>query len=174
MVRSYKNKEKGIFIKKCIQKLKIEGYQEILKIIKISEHTKKEVKMPNNKSKGSKSERELYQKFIENSFRAVRVAGSGTMENADCDLIAGKSKSRKYAIEVKSSKKPVKYISKEQINNFLVFSEIFGLKPVIALRFSREGWLFVEPKHLRETNNNWVISLEESKKKGKRFAQFFK
>jgi len=130
--------------------------------------------MPNNKAKGSKAERELYQKFVENNFRAVRVAGSGTMENADCDLIAGKSRQRKYAIEVKSSKKPTKYISKSQINNFLVFSEIFGLKPVIALRFSREGWLFVEPKHMRETINNWAITLDEARKKGKRFAQFFK
>ena len=99
--------------------------------------------MPKNKAKGSKIERELFQKFIENNYRVVRVAGSGTMENADCDLIAGK-KGKKYSIEVKSSKKPVKYISKEQIENFMIFSEIFGLKPVLALRFSREGWLFLK------------------------------
>ena len=74
-----------------------------------------------NKSKGSNAERELYQMFVDNSYRAVRVAGSGTMENASCDLIAGK-KGRKYAIECKSSKKPVKYITKEQINNFIVFA----------------------------------------------------
>ena len=43
-----------------------------------------------NKQKGSKAERELYQMFIENNFRAVRVAGSGMMENTACDLIAGK------------------------------------------------------------------------------------
>ena len=63
-----------------------------------------------NKAKGSKAERELYEMFIANSYRAVRVAGSGTMENADCDIIAGK-KSKKYCVEVKSSKKPYKYIS---------------------------------------------------------------
>ena len=130
--------------------------------------------MPKNKSKGSNAERELFQKFVENNYRAVRVAGSGVMDNAECDLIAGKSRKSKYAVEVKSSKKPVKYISKEQINNFVVFSEIFGLKPVIALRFNREGWLFVNPKDLRETENNWAITLEEARKKGKKFAQFFK
>jgi len=128
--------------------------------------------MPKNKAKGSKIERELFQKFIENNYRVVRVAGSGMMENADCDLIAGK-KGRKYAIEVKSSKKPVKYISKEQINSFIVFSMIFGLKPVLALRFSREGWLFLHPKKMRAAGKNWVITLEEAKKKGKKFAQFF-
>jgi len=57
--------------------------------------------MPKNKSKGSKIERELFQKFIEDGrYRVVRVAGSGLMENADCDLIAGK-KGKKFAIEVK-------------------------------------------------------------------------
>jgi len=129
--------------------------------------------MPKNKSKGSKVERELFQIFVENHYRAVRVAGSGTMENAECDLIAGK-KGKKFAIEVKSSKKPVKYISKKQIENFMVFSEIFGLKPVIALRFNREGWLFINPKNLRNTGENFAITLEEAKSKGKKFAQFFK
>ena len=43
-----------------------------------------------NKSKGSNAERELYQMFVDNNFRCVRVAGSGVMENADCDIIAGK------------------------------------------------------------------------------------
>tara|TARA_Y100000310_G_C20523436_1_gene734832 strand:- start:695 stop:1093 length:399 start_codon:yes stop_codon:yes gene_type:complete len=131
--------------------------------------------MPHNKSKGSKTERELYMKFVENHYRAVRVAGSGMMENADCDLIAGK-KGRKYAIEAKSSKKPVKYISKDQINRFMVFSDIFGLTPVLALRFNREGWLFLnlkKKKMLRDSGKNWAITLEEAKKKGKKFAQFF-
>ena len=98
--------------------------------------------MPKNKNKGSKTERELLQMFVSQNFRAVRVAGSGVMENADCDLIAGK-KGKKFAIEVKASKKPVKYITKEQINNFIVFSDIFGLKPVIAVRFDRIGWFFL-------------------------------
>jgi len=130
--------------------------------------------MPKNKTKGSKIERELLQKFIENNYRAVRVAGSGIMDKADCDLIAGFSgKGKKYAVEVKSSKKPVRYISKEQIERFLIFSDIFGLKPVIALRFNREGWLFIEPKHLKDSGKNFSITLEQAKKKGKKFAQFF-
>ena len=55
-----------------------------------------------NKSKGSNAERELYQMFVDSHYRAVRVAGSGVMENADCDIIAGK-KGRKYCIEAKVS-----------------------------------------------------------------------
>ena len=130
--------------------------------------------MPKNKTKGSNIERELYKKFIGQGYRAVRVAGSGTMENADCDLIAGKKGKGKYAIEVKSSKKPYKYIDKKQIENFMTFSEMFGLKPVIALRFIREGWFFLHPKHLRDSGKNFTITLEDAKKKGKRFSQFFK
>ena len=130
--------------------------------------------MPKNKSKGSKIERELFKIFIDNCWRAVRVAGSGMMENADCDIIAGKSgRGRKYAIEVKSSKKPIKYISKSQIENFVIFSEIFGLKPVLALRFNREGWIFLNPKYLEDAGKNFVITLEKAKKKGKKFAQMF-
>lgn len=129
--------------------------------------------MPKNKSKGSKVERELFQKFIDDGrYRVVRVAGSGTMENAECDLIAGK-KGKKYCIEVKSSKKHVKYITKEQIEKFMVFSEIFGLTPIIALRFNREGWLFIHPKKLSDAGKNYRITLEEAKKKGRKFAQFF-
>jgi len=129
-----------------------------------------------NKAKGSKTERELLQMFIDNNYRAVRVAGSGVMENADCDLIAGK-KGKKYAIEVKASKKPVKYITKQQIENFMIFSEIFGLTPVIAVRFNRLGWFFFnlkdKKKVLKDSGKNWVINLETARKKGKRFSQFF-
>jgi Holliday junction resolvase len=125
-----------------------------------------------NKAKGSKAERELFQMFIDNHFRAVRVAGSGTMENADCDLIAGKP-GAKYCIEAKSAKNPVKYISKEQISNFIVFSEIFGLSPVIAVRFNRLGWFFLSPKDLEDSGKNWVINMETARAKGKRFSQFF-
>jgi len=125
-----------------------------------------------NKHKGSNAERELFQIFVDNNYRAVRVAGSGVMENADCDLLAGK-KSRKYCIEVKSSKKPVKYISKKQMNSFIIFSDIFKLKPVIAVRFNRLGWFFLNPKNLRDSGKNWVVNLEIVRKKGKRFSQFF-
>ncbi|MBT4135860.1 Holliday junction resolvase [archaeon] len=125
-----------------------------------------------NKTKGSRTERELFQMFVDNSFRAVRVAGSGMMENADCDILAGK-KGRKYCIEAKSTKKPIQYITKDQISRFMTFSEIFGLKPVIAVRFNRVGWYFLEPKHLENSGKNWGISLKKAQLKGKRFGQFF-
>lgn len=125
-----------------------------------------------NKAKGSKAERELYEMFVANHFRAVRVAGSGRMDNADCDLIAGRP-GEKYAIEVKSTKKSSKYITKEQMSSFIVFSEIFGLVPVIAVRFNRLGWFFLNPPDLEDSGKNWVLSMERAREKGKRFSQFF-
>ena len=120
-----------------------------------------------NKEKGANAERELYQMFIDNSYRAVRVAGSGMMENTACDLIAGK-KGKKYCIEVKSCKKTSKYITKTQIEDFIIFSEIFGLTPVVAVRFNREGWFFIHPKNLEDSGKNWCVNLDIAKEKGKR------
>ena len=125
-----------------------------------------------NKEKGANAERELYQMFIDNSFRAVRVAGSGMMENTSCDLIAGKT-GKKYCIECKSCKKISKYITKKQIEEFMIFSEIFGLEPIIAVRFNREGWFFLSPRDLEDSGKNFVVSLKLAKEKGKRFSQYF-
>tara|TARA_Y100000310_G_C20694971_1_gene824992 strand:- start:3402 stop:3896 length:495 start_codon:yes stop_codon:yes gene_type:complete len=126
-----------------------------------------------NKHKGANTERELYHIFVKNNYAAVRVAGSGMMENADCDIIAGK-KGKKFAIEVKSCKKLPKYISKDQINRFMTFSDIFGLKPVLGIRINQIGWIFLNPKNMVDSGKNWVINSEIIRKKGKRFAQFFK
>ncbi|MBM3233535.1 Holliday junction resolvase [Candidatus Pacearchaeota archaeon] len=125
-----------------------------------------------NKEKGANAERELYAMFIDNSFRAVRVAGSGVMDNTSCDLIAGKI-GKKYCVECKASKKRSKYITKKQIEEFMIFSEIFGLEPVIAVRFNREGWFFLSPSELINSGKNFLVSLELAKEKGKRFSQFF-
>lgn len=127
-----------------------------------------------SKSKGSKAERELLQLFTDQGWRAARVAGSGTNDNTYCDLIAGKTYGKKaYAIEAKSSKHPRIYITKKQIEDFIVFSEIMGLKPAIAVRFNREGWHFIAPEQLEDSGGNWVVKLKTVKEKGLRFGQFF-
>jgi len=127
-----------------------------------------------NKAKGSRVERELIQLFTKNSWRAVRVAGSGVGEDSPCDLIAAKQGKKAYVIEVKSSKKTSIYITKQQIEDFILFSSIIGLTPVIALRFNREGWFFIDPKkHLKDTGKFWAVSLETARQKGKRFSHFF-
>ena len=112
-----------------------------------------------NKSKGSKADRELLQIFTDHSWRAARVAGSGVNENTFCDLIAGKA-GKAYAVEAKSSKSPRIYITKQQIDDFLQFSTVMGLIPVLAARFNREGWFFLKPNQLEDSGKKWVVNLE--------------
>lgn len=128
-----------------------------------------------NKEKGSNAERELLKMFSGNSWRAARVAGSGVGDDSPCDLIAGGPNGKKFAIECKTSKEKKRYLSKEQINDFLVFSEIFGLEPLIAVRFNREGWFFINPKEVKiqDTGKLLAISLEDARNIGKRFGEIF-
>ena len=126
-----------------------------------------------NKQKGASAERELLHKFVDDGWMAVRVAGSGLLPEPSCDLIVGKFK-KKYAIEVKSVKSEKKYLDSDQIDRFLVFSSIFGLKPRIAVRFNRHGWYFVDPKDLERTKTNGIVlSLKRAQEKGRRFGQAF-
>ena len=126
-----------------------------------------------NKEKGANAERELLKMFDANTWKAVRVAGSGLADESPCDLIAGKSR-KKYCIECKTSKDKKRYLDKRQIEDFLIFSEIFGMKPLIAVRFNHEGWFFIKPQKLERTKSKGLaISLENARKKGKRFGQIF-
>ncbi|MBS3091551.1 hypothetical protein J4217_03840 [Candidatus Pacearchaeota archaeon] len=126
-----------------------------------------------NKAKGSRVERELLSLLTENGWRCVRVAGSGVNDDSPCDLMAAKLGKKAYTIEAKSSKKTSIYITKRQIEDFILFSSTMGLIPVIAVRFNYEGWLFINPSQLEDSGKNWVISLKKAKTEGKRFSQFF-
>lgn len=129
-----------------------------------------------SKAKGSRAERELLELFTQNGWSAARVAGSGVNDNTFCDLIAGKSGRKAYTIEAKSSKNPRIYITKKQVEDFVKFSEVMGLTPVIAARFNREGWIFInpfDPDQLEDSGTNWVVNLKNVKQKGKKFGQFF-
>ncbi|MBX4196889.1 hypothetical protein KW805_04850 [Candidatus Pacearchaeota archaeon] len=126
-----------------------------------------------NKAKGANAERELVRLFTEQGWRAVRVAGSGVNDDSPCDIIAAKSGRHGYTIEAKSSKSARIYITRQQIQDFMLFSHNIGLTPVIAVRFNRQGWIFLDPSFLVDSGKNWVISLETALEKGKRFSQFF-
>lgn len=126
-----------------------------------------------NKAKGSRAERELIKIFTENGWRAVRVAGSGVGDESPCDILVGKIGRKGHTIEAKSSKKSIIYISKQQIEDFVLFSSTIGLQPVIAVRFNYEGWLFITPSQLRDSGKARAISLIDAKTQGKKFSQFF-
>jgi len=123
-----------------------------------------------NKRKGTGAERELLHLFFDNGWAAARVAGSGCMPEPSCDLLAGNG-ILKLAIECKTSRKKKKYLDKEQIKDFELFAQKFGLSALIAIRFARQGWWFVSPAQLEKTGKGLAISLEDIQKKGKSFEQ---
>jgi Holliday junction resolvase len=115
-----------------------------------------------NKLKGIKAERELYHLLWKKEFAVVRVAGSGCMVEPSCDLLAGNGLSS-YAIEVKTCREKKKYITKEQINDFVQFAKKFGVQPIVAFKFMRTEWLFVRPEHLEDSGKNFAISVDKAK-----------
>ena len=121
---------------------------------------------------GSDAERELCHIFINNNFRVVRVAGSGTLTNAECDLIvAGKQKA--YCIESKSTKKGGVYIPKDRMIKFIKFAEDTNFTPFVALRFRREDWIFVKPEQFNSEGMTYGITLKKAKQEGLCFEACF-
>ncbi len=130
-----------------------------------------------NKKRGSNAERELLHLLWQAGFAVARVAGSGSIPLPSCDLLAGK-KHRKYAIECKIARNEKRYIDGKQLNEFLMFAEIFGLKPIIAIKFLRKGWFFINAIKLNKLKQKQTkqvcISFDIAKKIGKNFEEFVK
>lgn len=118
-----------------------------------------------NKKRGSDAERELLHLLSSRNFAVARVAGSGMISESACDLFAGNG-SKRYAIEVKIASSNKRYFNKEQIQELITFSKQFGLIPLIAIKFLRQGWWFVKPNQLDKTGKAFVISLDKAKRIG--------
>ncbi len=121
------------------------------------------------KSKGTNAERELIHMFWQvEGWVACRVAGSGSMQYPSPDLIAG-NKEKKVVIECKATASDYQYLTKQEVAELVQFSQRFNAEPWIGVRFTREGWFFLKPEHLNETDKNFTISREQIKQKGIKF-----
>ena len=118
-----------------------------------------------SKKRGIAAERELLHMLWQKGFAVARVAGSGSVPEPSCDLLAGNGQA-KYAIECKMSGNGRKYITKEQVESFIEFSDKFGLKPLLAFKFLRKGWFFLSPESLNKTPKGYSISLDTAKERG--------
>jgi Holliday junction resolvase len=126
------------------------------------------------KSKGINAERDLIHKFwSSDGWAAVRVAGSGSMKYPSADVLAT-NKLRRLAIECKTSNDPNKYLSKNEIDQLKSFSAVFGAEPWIAVKFDRHEWLFVNTEDLKDSGNNFLVSLDIAEKKGLSFSELLK
>jgi len=123
-----------------------------------------------HKSKGINAERELIHAFWAKKWAAVRVAGSGSSRYPSPDVLAGNS-SRRVAIECKSSKELVKYLTAKEVAELKEFSRIFGAEPWIGMRFNDMEWYFLSLEDLKISGNSFCISVELAKKKGLKFDE---
>ncbi len=111
------------------------------------------------KRKGSRFERELLDIFWREGFAAVRVAGSGSSSYPSPDLLVGNGK-RFFALEVKMRKDLPLYISGERVRELVMFSNLFGAEPLVALKLPRRRWKFFGISDLIETEKGYKISEE--------------
>lgn len=125
------------------------------------------------KSKGSNAERELIRLFWKNGWAAIRVAGSGSSGFPDPDVLAA-NRIRRIAIECKSSKDPVKYVTKEDVSQIKQFSSVFGAEAWLGIRFNNQGWFFMNLEDLRETDKSFMVDMDIAKSKGLTFDQLIK
>ncbi|MEM2933164.1 MAG: Holliday junction resolvase, partial [Candidatus Pacearchaeota archaeon] len=62
---------------------------------------------------------------------------------------------------VKATRNERKYISKEQAEELFNFAKIFGLKPVIFIKFFRSGWYIFTPEQLEKTSKSFIADLKK-------------
>lgn len=101
--------------------------------------------------KGSLEERYLVNFLEDNGYAATRIPASGGATKSDRpDVLAGNGRNC-YAFEVKSSKKDVIYIRREQIMELLRFSQKFGAKPLVCVKFTRKPYTLFSVASLEQT-----------------------
>ena len=105
----------------------------------------------------SRWEYELMNKLSEIGV-VVRAAGSGL--SAICDLVFfNKSISKcPFFIECKETKNDIYYINYDQINKLIEVTRKYGGIPILAIKFKRRGYLFV---NLLKNNNKNKYTADE-------------
>jgi len=126
------------------------------------------------KLKGSNAERELIHLFwATKEWTACRVAGSGSMKYPAPDIIANKA-GINLAIECKSTGSNYQYLEKREVEELAAYAKLAGARPLIAVRFNRQQWRFLNLDDLNATERNFVITPEMAELKGLTFEQLAK
>ena len=95
-------------------------------------------------AKGSRRERQLVEFLNKKGYVCHRVAGSGHMESATCDLVAIK-RGKAYLIEVKSRKK-VFYTKSHlaQLETMIKEAKKCGATPLLAVKINYKPWKIID------------------------------
>ncbi|QCC50883.1 Holliday junction resolvase Hjc [Halapricum salinum] len=123
--------------------------------------------------KGDRRERELVNALDEAGFAVMRAPASGSATERELpDVLAGDGGDF-YAIEAKSSSGDPIYLSGEEIEALVYFSQNFGAKPRVGVRFDREDWYFFHPGDLYTTDGgNYRVKKETALADGVDFEEF--
>lgn len=122
--------------------------------------------------KGDRLERELVNLLDEAGFAVMRAPASGSATERELpDILAGDGDVF-YAIEAKgSSGRPI-YLSGEEVEALIYFSQNFGAKARIGVRFDREDWYFFHPGDLHVTDGgNYRVKKETALSEGTDFDE---
>ncbi|MCG1004382.1 MULTISPECIES: Holliday junction resolvase Hjc [Halobacterium] len=126
--------------------------------------------MSNSNAKGNRRERELVNAFDERGFAVMRAPASGAATDRELpDVLAGDG-SVFYAVEAKSSAGDPIYLTGEEVEALVYFSQNFGAKPKIGVRFDREDWYFFHPADVYQTDGgNYRVKKETAIEDGETF-----
>jgi holliday junction resolvase Hjr len=124
----------------------------------------------NKKAKGSNAERDLIHKFNENSWVAIRSAGSGSQQYPSPDILAGNNL-RRVAIECKATADLKKYLTKKEVDELVLFANKFGAEAWIGVKFDRMDWYFINIEDLGKSEKSYSIDIPTAKRKGLSFEQ---
>ncbi len=117
--------------------------------------------------KGDRRERELVNRLDEIGFAVMRAPASGGATQRELpDVLAGNGNVF-YAIEAKSSAGDPIYLTGEEVEALVYFSQNFGAKPKIGVRFDREDWYFFHPADVHQTKGgNYRVKKEKALEDG--------
>jgi Holliday junction resolvase len=118
-------------------------------------------------NKGTRTERELFNKLWEKGYGVMRSPASGGARKHQQPDILFSDGDMLFAVECKSTSKKRVYIEKKEIKDLLEFCKRFGSMALIGLRFDREDWVIIDPGNLVDTGGkNFRADKERAMKKG--------
>ncbi len=118
--------------------------------------------------RGVREERELVNLLDKLGFAVLRAPASGSRTMLDRpDILAGR-RGFIVALEVKSTSKKALYVRGESIAQLKRFSERFGAKPFLAVKFkySRVGWLLIDAENIEVEGKGFRLTFEDAVKRG--------
>jgi len=116
--------------------------------------------------KGDRRERELVNALDQAGFAVMRAPASGSATERELpDVLAGNGHVF-YAIEAKSSGGDPIYLTSEEVEALVYFSQNFGARPKIGVRFDREDWYFFHPDDVRTEKGAYRVKKERALEDG--------